>query len=146
MDYSNGNTRRECCNTMKQTLNYCLTSLGWLCVALGVVGIFLPLLPTTPFILLAAWCFAKSSPRFHNWLLSHPTLGPIVHTWQNGEGIPRKFRNKVLFVMWASMLLSMLIVGKWWSVALLATIGTGSTLYILKQPISDEITDNPPIK
>lgn len=134
---------------MKQTLHYCLISLGWLSIVLGVAGIFLPLLPTTPFILLAAWCFAKSSPRFHNWLLSHPTLGPIVHTWQNGDGIPRKVRNKILIVMWISMLLSMVIIGKWWSVALLAVVGACSTLYILKQPIADDIadkiTDTPPL-
>jgi len=145
MDYSNGNNLSKYEVNMKQTLHYCLISLGWLCVVLGVIGIFLPLLPTTPFILLAAWCFAKSSPRFHNWLLSHPTLGPIVHTWQSGEGIPRKVRNKILIVMWISMLVSMLIIGKWWSVALLAAIGACSTIYLIKQPISDETTDTSPL-
>ncbi len=120
---------------MKETLHYCLISLGWICVVLGVVGIFLPLLPTTPFILLAAWCFAKSSPRFHRWLTSHPKLGPIIHTWQSGEGISRSLRNRVLAVMWASMLLSMWIIGKWWSIALLSSIGIAVSIYIWRQPI-----------
>ncbi len=122
---------------MKETLHYCLISLGWICVVLGVVGIFLPLLPTTPFILLAAWCFAKSSPRFHLWLTSHPKLGPIIHTWQSGEGISRGLRNRVLVVMWASMLLSMWIVGKWWSIALLSSIGIAVSIYIFRQPITE---------
>ncbi len=123
---------------MKETLHYCLISLGWICVVLGVIGIFLPLLPTTPFILLAAWCFAKSSPRFHHWLISHPKLGPIIHTWQSGEGISRGLRNRVLAVMWASMLLSMWIVGKWWSIALLSSIGIAVSIYIFRQPIAVE--------
>jgi len=66
----------------------CLVGLGWLCIVLGVIGIFLPILPTTPLILLAAWSFARSSQCFHFWLLNHRSLGPIVHAWQNGGGAP----------------------------------------------------------
>ncbi|GAA0859270.1 YbaN family protein [Aliiglaciecola litoralis] len=57
-------------------------SLGWLFVVLGVVGIALPLLPTTPFLLLAAFCFSKSSVYLHNQLLSNPYLGPIILDWE----------------------------------------------------------------
>lgn len=55
---------------------WCLMALGWLAFATGIVGIVLPLLPTTPFMLLAAALFARSSPRFHRWLLTHPWFGP----------------------------------------------------------------------
>lgn len=56
--------------------------LGLLCIAFAMIGIVLPLLPTVPFLLLAAFFFARSSDRLHNWLLSHPTLGPPIEDWQ----------------------------------------------------------------
>ena len=57
-------------------------SLGLLSVGLGVVGVVLPLLPTVPFMLLAAFCFARSSERLHNWLLGHPRFGPAIEDWR----------------------------------------------------------------
>lgn len=56
--------------------------LGLLCICLGTVGILLPLLPTVPFVLLAAFCFARSSERLHDWLLSHPQFGPAIEDWR----------------------------------------------------------------
>ncbi|WP_299349206.1 YbaN family protein [uncultured Shimia sp.] len=61
--------------------------LGLLCVALALVGIVLPLLPTVPFLLLAAFFFARSSEKLHNWLLSHPKLGPPIDDWQTRGAI-----------------------------------------------------------
>ncbi len=55
---------------------------GCLCVVLGFVGAFVPLLPTVPFLLLAAYCFSKSSHRLHSWLLSRPKVGPIIQDWE----------------------------------------------------------------
>ena len=62
--------------------NLLLKVLGMAFVALGFAGVFLPLLPTTPFLLLAAACFARSSPAFHDWLLSHRLLGPYIRDWE----------------------------------------------------------------
>ena len=56
--------------------------LGFVFLALAVVGVFLPLLPTTPFVILAAGCFARSSERMHQWILANPTFGPMVHDWE----------------------------------------------------------------
>ena len=61
-------------------------------VGLGVAGIFLPVLPTTPFILLAASCYAKGSPRFHGWLLRHRLFGPLVKDWQTHRSIPLRIK------------------------------------------------------
>jgi len=61
--------------------------LGLLCVGLGLIGIIVPLLPTVPFMLLAAYCFARSSERLHNWLLSHPRFGPSITDWQDRGAI-----------------------------------------------------------
>ena len=63
---------------------------GFLAVGLGAVGIVLPLLPTTPFLLLAAFCFARSSERLHDWLINHPTFGPPILDWRDRGAIGRK--------------------------------------------------------
>ncbi len=60
---------------------------GLICMGLGLIGVFLPLLPTVPFMLLAAFCFARSSERLHNWLVSHPRFGPAITDWQERGAI-----------------------------------------------------------
>lgn len=64
--------------------------MGVTSVIVGIIGAFLPLLPTTPFVLFAAWCFVESSPKAHAWLLNHPTLGPFIKNWQNNRSLSRK--------------------------------------------------------
>lgn len=63
--------------------------LGLFSVALGAIGIFLPILPTVPFLILAAWCFGKSSPRFEQRLLDHPQFGPAIRAWREKGAIGR---------------------------------------------------------
>lgn len=86
-------------------MKYLWIGFGWLFVGLGVVGIALPLLPTTPFLLLAALCFSRGSEKIHSWLLDHPTLGPPIQDWQNNRAISR--RSKVVATV--SMLLLLII-------------------------------------
>lgn len=119
-----------------------LAASGLLCVGLGVVGIFVPGLPTTPFMLLAAWLFAKSSTRLHQWLINHPHFGPFINAWQSGAGLERKMRRRILLTLWVGMGVSMLIIAKLWAVLLLGGIGAAVSLYILRKPVYDMTANN----
>ncbi len=96
-------------------LRYALLAIGWLSVALGVLGIFLPVLPTTPFLLLAAACFARSSPRFYRWLVEHPRLGPWIGDYLDGNGIPLKGKVYAIGLMWLSIGFSCYLVPLFWA-------------------------------
>jgi uncharacterized membrane protein YbaN (DUF454 family) len=119
-----------------------LLMLGWLSLITGIIGIFLPLLPTTPLVLLAAWCFSKSSERFHTWLLGHKLFGPIIRDWQSSDGIPKRSRNRAIFFMWAGMAVSMFIVSRLWATIGLATVGVAVSIYLLRMPIRTENTEH----
>jgi len=79
--------------------------IGWLNVLLGVVGIFTPILPTTPFLLLAFWCFSKSSPKFARWLEDHPWFGPPIRDWQRNRAISMKAKCLAISMMTGSCVL-----------------------------------------
>ena len=87
-----------------------LIFVGWTCVVLGLIGIVLPVLPTTPFLLLAATCFAKSSKRFHHWLLNSPLFGPIIRDWQEKRYIKKKVKVWALFVIVVTFSISIYVV------------------------------------
>ena len=71
--------------------------LGWFCVGLAFLGIFVPGIPTTPFLIVALWAFAKSSKKFHSWLLNHKRFGPILRNWENHKVVPKN--AKILMVI-----------------------------------------------
>ncbi|OUS18848.1 hypothetical protein A9Q97_00120 [Rhodospirillales bacterium 47_12_T64] len=77
--------------------------LGWTCILLGVIGVVLPLLPTTPFLLVALWAFSHSSKRFHDWLYTHKYLGPMVQDWNRYRIIPVKAKVLAISMMSASL-------------------------------------------
>ncbi|AEX45288.1 iron-regulated membrane protein [Corynebacterium diphtheriae HC01] len=82
-----------------------LLAIGCVSVTLGVAGVILPLVPTTPFLLLAGICFAKSSDRFHTWLMEHRILGPYIHNWRNRQ-MTSKDKVRTVAAIWVSMLSS----------------------------------------
>lgn len=114
-------------------LRYVLLAVGWLSVALGMIGIFLPVLPTTPFLLLAAACFARSSPRFYHWLVEHPRLGPLIRDYLEGNGIPLKGKVYAIASMWISILFSCYLVPLMWARGFMLTSAVLVTVYILRQ-------------
>ena len=97
-------------------------ALAWLFFAIGFIGVFLPVLPTTPFMILALWSFSKSSERFHNWLYSHKLFGPPLQLWNEHHVIPVIAKRFSIFFMIASLvyLYFFATVPNW--VMLLATI------------------------
>lgn len=88
---------------------------GWLCVALAILGSLLPLLPTTPFLLLASWCFYRGSPRMHAWLHRSKTFGPTLDDWQHYRGVRRTTKNRA-FALVAVVIALSLVLGSmpWW--------------------------------
>lgn len=81
---------------------------GFLSLALGAVGIFLPLLPTVPFVLLAAYCFSRGSRRWERWMLEHPKLGPIIKDWRAHHAVPLRAKQLATVMMAGSSALA------WW--------------------------------
>lgn len=110
-----------------------LLVVGWLAVVLGVIGIFLPVLPTTPFLLLAAACFVRSSRRVYLWLVEHPRLGPWLLDYLEGNGIPLKGKIYTLLTMWTSIGISCWLVPLFWARVGMLLSACLVSLYILRQ-------------
>lgn len=110
-------------------------ALGFVFVGTGVVGVFLPVLPTTPFMILALWMFSKSSDRFHHWLYSHPVFGPPLQLWREYRVVP--LAAKVVAV--SMMIASFIYVVFWtamplWAISLIALVMVSTAWFILDKP------------
>lgn len=111
-----------------------LSICGSLSVALGVLGIVLPLLPTTPFLLLAAACYVRSSDRLYHWLITNKHFGPYIKNYRAGKGIPLKAKVIAVVALWVSLAFTIFFIIPLVSVQwLLFLIGACVTVYILKQ-------------
>ena len=118
-----------------------LTGAGTLCVALGVVGIVLPILPTTPFLLLAAACYARSSQRFYHWLMANRWCGAYIRNYREGRGIPLQQKILTLVLLWATISATAVFSASlWWVRLLLLAIATGVTLHLLRIPTFKAVT------
>lgn len=113
---------------MKNTV---LIMAGALSLGLGITGMFLPVLPTTPFLLLTAWCWMKGSPRLHAWLMSHPKLGPYIRDFQEHKAISPRVKTVSVTTLWLTIGVSIVLVRPLWLRILLAAIAIGVTVHIL---------------
>ncbi|QCK87379.1 DUF454 domain-containing protein [Phreatobacter aquaticus] len=77
---------------VRRTWNWVLFCVGWVFTAIGVIGVILPGIPGTVFLIMAAWCFTRSSPRFEHWLVHHPKLGPPVLRWRESGAIAPRIK------------------------------------------------------
>jgi uncharacterized membrane protein YbaN (DUF454 family) len=116
-----------------------ILAVGFCSTGLAILGIFLPLLPTVPLLLLAAACFARSSERFHNWLLNHQKLGPMIHGYLNGKGIPVRAKITAIGLICLSISISVYLVNSIWLKILLVFIGFGVILYLLSLKTPQDI-------
>ncbi|MFP4394578.1 MAG: YbaN family protein [Anaerolineales bacterium] len=120
-----------------------LIGVGSLSVALGALGIFVPLLPTTPFLLLAAACFVRSSPRLYRWLITHRWFGTYIRNYREHRVIPLRFKVLALTLLWLSIGYAILAVAEaLWLRLLLAGIAVGVTVHLVllrtEMPFSQE--------
>ncbi|MDP6375777.1 MAG: YbaN family protein [Pseudomonadales bacterium] len=108
--------------------------LGCLAVGLGAVGIFVPLLPTTPLLLLAAFCFARSSDRLHTWLVTHPRFGPIIRDWREHRAVSRSSKITSTALMALVLVISVLTDVPLEILYLQTAVIAGVTGFLLSRP------------
>lgn len=103
---------------------------GFLALGFSIFGVWLPVLPTTPFVLLAAFCFANGSQKWLHWLENNKFFGQILKDYRAGLGVPMSTKIITLVTLWSGMLISMFMVQKLWIAITLSCIGIGVTIHI----------------
>jgi uncharacterized membrane protein YbaN (DUF454 family) len=110
--------------------------LGWLCVALGLIGVFLPLMPTTVFMLIAAWAFARSSTRWHRWLREHARFGEAVRAWEEHHAMPRRAKRVAFIALAVSYAFTAVVLGPFsWGAIIGGICIAGVAIYIAHIPV-----------
>ena len=111
---------------------YIYSVIGFVSVLLGIIGIFLPVLPTTPFLLLAAALFFRSSPRAYKWLTEHPQLGPYIKSFREDKSIPLRIKIISVGTLWLTAVHCIVFIFETWLLKLfMGVLATCITLYIL---------------
>jgi len=117
---------------MKGLARALLIACGTLCVAMAVLGVFLPVLPTTPFLLLAAFCYARSSPPFYNWLMTNRWFGTSIRHYREGRGIPLRPKALSLILLWLTIgYAAGFVVPPLWGKILLVAIAVAVTWHLV---------------
>ena len=106
-------------------------SIGYISVALGIIGLIFPILPTTPFLLLAAACFAGNSEKAYNWLVNNKIFGKIIRDYREGKGLSVKVKIYTIFFLWLSIILSILLISIFWVQILLVIIAGAVSVHVI---------------
>jgi uncharacterized membrane protein YbaN (DUF454 family) len=114
---------------MKNTI---LLIIGLISIILGAIGVFIPVLPTTPFVLLAGGCFSISSPRLSAWLKKSKFFGSYIENYENNTGIPKEVKMKAIVTLWAGIILSMVLIQNMTLNCLLMLIAVCVSIYLGK--------------
>jgi len=116
---------------------------GTLSIILGVIGIFVPLLPTVPFLLLASYCYAKSSEKFHQWLMNSSWFGKIIRDYQEGKGVPIGIKIFSIILLWSVMgYMILTVVESMFMKILLFVIGIAVTVHLMTLKSHNSQEDN----
>ena len=116
---------------LKKPVRIALISLGTFLLCIGVVGIFIPILPTTPFLLIAAALYARSSQKFYNWLMNNRLFGRYIRSYREGKGIPLKIKLITIALLWITIGISAVFATDiLWLRILLGAIAVGVTTHI----------------
>jgi len=107
-----------------------LNVLGFICLGLGATGIFMPGLPTTPFVILAAICFSKSNPKIYKWLQSTRFFGPYIEHYRLKQGVAMRLKIISIIVVWLSLSISMFMLQATWAFILLPIVGVCVSIHI----------------
>lgn len=118
----------------KRAIQLFLITAGTVCVVLGIIGLFLPLIPTTPFLLLASACYLRGSKRMHAWLLSHGKLGGYIRNFEQGNGIPRQAKIFTIATLWLSIVMSLFLLDYLWVRIALLLIASTVTIWLIRLP------------
>jgi uncharacterized membrane protein YbaN (DUF454 family) len=116
-----------------------LKAAGFLSVGLGLLGAVLPLLPTTPFVLVASACFARSSPKLDAWLHEHEVLGPPLNAWEEHRALPRRAKVTAIAVLWISIPVSAYLVGHWPARVVLGLVLVVATALLARVPTLNQV-------
>lgn len=113
---------------------YIYLILGWIAVALGLIGVLLPVLPTTPFMILAAFLFTKGSPKARAWLIDHAHFGPHIQNWEASGAIAPRAKRAAVLAMSGVLLVSLVLGLTGWVIAVQAVCMGGAAAFILTRP------------
>ncbi|MBN1861453.1 MAG: YbaN family protein [Candidatus Thermoplasmatota archaeon] len=117
---------------LNKFFRYFLIIAGIVFLGFGIIGIFLPILPTTPFLLLAAACFARSSQRFYNWLMNNRWFGSYIKNYREGRGIPLRFKIFTISLLWLTISASVYcVINNFWIQIILIIIAISVTVHVL---------------
>lgn len=138
---------------MKSSLKkYLLIAFGSLALGLGALGVAIPVLPTTPFLLIALYCYLRSSRRLYDWLLHHRLFGRYLYNYVTYRAVPRNTKIGAMILLWFGLITSMILVDKLFVRLILLAVGIAVSIHILllktlekvQEPLPDPPGDTPP--
>lgn len=105
--------------------------LGTISLTFGIAGVFIPVLPTTPFLLFSSFCYLRSSERMHNWLINHRIFGAMIYSYLTYKAIPRKTKISMIIFLWLTLIISIILVSSLHIRIFLVVVGLGVSVHLM---------------